>query len=39
MANWLDLLGWMGTNVVIGMFAPAIGMKVMREFNGMIANL
>jgi hypothetical protein len=35
----IDLLGWFGTNVVVGMFAPLIGMCAMRQLNQMTANL
>jgi hypothetical protein len=35
----IDLLGWFGTNVVVGMFAPLLGMCAMRQLNQMTANL
>jgi hypothetical protein len=43
-SSWLwvhgiDLLGWFGTNVVVGMFAPLIGMCAMKQLNQMTANL
>ncbi|WP_277189374.1 hypothetical protein [Caballeronia sp. BR00000012568055] len=37
--HWVDLIGWLGTNVVVGVFAPLIGMYAMRQLNQMTANL